>query len=64
MNSDFAIEYKKQFNDKMKEYFNGSEITQEVKEKYINDNLDRTIYANQLNKELFANILEFYNSSI
>ena len=48
----------------MKEYFNGSEITQEVKEKYINDNLDRTIYANQLNKELFANILEFYNSSI
>ncbi len=62
--SDEAIKYINKFNDDFKEYFKGSKITAENKEKYINEYLDRNIWINLLDEDLFAKIIEFYDSSI
>lgn len=62
--SDSAIDYMNKFNDGFKEYLDGSEVTAESKEKYINEYLDRNIWINPLDEDLFSKIIEFYNSSI
>lgn len=62
--SDSAIKYINKFNDGFKEYFGGLEITAEKKQQYINENLDRTVWGNLLDEELFTKIIEFYDSSL
>ena len=62
--SDFAIDYINEFNEDFKEYFDGYEVIKEEKEKYINDNLDRTIWTDLLDEELFNEIVEFYDSNL
>ncbi len=59
-----AIKYINKFNDDFKKYFDGSEITAENKEKYLNEYLDRNVWVNLLDEELFAKIIQFYDSSI
>ncbi len=62
--SDEAIKYMNNFNNDFKEYIGDSEVTPDKKEKFINDNLDRTIWTNLLDEELFTKIIEFYDSSL
>ncbi len=59
-----AIEYIKNFNAKFKEYFKGREITTAEREEYITNNLDRSVWCNLIDKDLFADIVEFYKSFI
>ena len=59
-----AISYIKAFNAGFKEYFLGSEITKDKRKQYINENLDRDLWANLIDTELFNEIIEFYDSSI
>lgn len=59
-----AIEYIDNFNAQFKEYFNGKEITAAEKEKYITANLDRSVWCDLPDKDLFADMAEFYKSYI
>jgi len=59
-----AIEYIRNFNVKYNEYFNGREKTEAEREEYITNNLDRSVWCNLLDKELFADIVDFYKSYI
>ncbi len=57
-----AMEYIKNFNAEFKEYFNGREITDAEREEYITKNLDRSVWCDLIDKDLFADIVEFYKS--
>lgn len=59
-----AIEYIKDFNAKFEKYFDGREITDAEREEYITNNLDRSIWCNLIDKDLFADIVDFYKSYI
>ena len=61
LNSEERIAYLKDFNQKANEYFNGRRPTDEERASYIKENLDRSIYCNGLDKQLFSQILEFYD---
>jgi hypothetical protein len=57
-----ALDYIAEFNATYAEYFNTHEITAESKAEYINQNLDRTIWNDRLDKELYNSFLNFYDS--
>lgn len=57
-----AIEYIENFNATFKDYFKGREITAAEREEYITNNLDRSIWCDLLDKDLFADIVDFYKS--
>ncbi len=57
-----AFEYVENFNKDFADYFADKEFSAEAKTEYINKNLDRTMWCNLLDKELFNSILEFYDS--
>lgn len=59
--SDEYINYMGKFTEDMKNYFNEKSPTHEERALYYNENLDRKIYCNRLNTELFKNIVDFYN---
>ncbi|MBQ8165181.1 MAG: alpha/beta fold hydrolase [Clostridia bacterium] len=62
--SDTATEYINQFNKEFELYFEEHEFSPEAKTDYINENLDRTVWTNLLDEELFNSIIEFYDSYI
>ena len=62
--ADETIEYKNKFDDDFEECFANSDSTQEEKDKYITENLDRDKFINLLDEELFNEIIEFYDSSL
>jgi len=57
--SEKYIEYIEKFNDEAH-----ANSTKETFAEYVKANLDRSIYCDGLDKELFNSILEFYNSHI
>jgi hypothetical protein len=57
-----ALDYIDEFNVAYAEYFKTHELTAESRAEYINQNLDRTIWNNFLDTELYQSILEFYDS--
>ncbi len=60
--SDEYIKYMDNFSEEMRSYFGGRTPSREEKAAYINEHLDREIYCNGLDTELFGRILNFYNS--
>ncbi len=60
--SDSYINYLNDFNEEFRDYFGGKTPSLEEKAAYINEHLDREIYCNGLDTELFDRILNFYNS--
>ena len=60
--SDAYINYLADFNEEAREYFGGRTPTNEERIAYINEHLDRKIYCNGLDAELFDRIVKFYNS--
>lgn len=60
--SDYAIQYIKNFNSNFEKYFENNEFTEDLKIKYLKDNLDRNIWTNLIDEELFENIINFYDS--
>lgn len=58
--SEERISYDKMFNAQMEEYFGESSPTEADIEAYYKENLNREIYCNGLNKELFSEIVTFY----
>jgi len=59
-----SIEYIKNFNAEFEEHFNGRETTAAEREEYITNTLDRSVWCNLINNELFADIANFYKSYI
>ncbi len=57
-----AFDYIENFNKDFSDYFADKEFSAEAKAEYINKNLDRTVWCNLLDKELYQSILEFYDS--
>jgi hypothetical protein len=57
-----ALDYIDAFNEKYFAYFQSHEATAESKAEYINQNLDRTVWLNLLDKELYGDILKFYDN--
>lgn len=64
--SNSAITYMNEINKEFKKYFedNNIELTPEARAKYINDNLDRSIWSNLLDEKLFDEIIQFYDSNL
>lgn len=60
--SDEAIKYIDTFNKGFSEYFANREFTAEAKAEYIRQNLDRSVWCNLLNEQLYQDILSFYDS--
>lgn len=62
--SNSAISYINQFNEEFERYFEDGniELTPESKAEYIKSNLDRNIWTNLLDEELFDSIIKFYDS--
>jgi hypothetical protein len=60
--SQAALNYIDKFNAAYVEYFKTHELTADTRAEYINQNLDRTIWNNLLDSELYQSILEFYDS--
>ena len=60
--SDLYIKYIEQFNEQFFDYFGGKVPTYEQRTAYLNEHLDREIFCNGLDVELFDKILDFYNS--
>ena len=56
------INYIENFNEQFFNYFGGKVPTYEERSAYINEHLDREIFCNGLDTELFDRILSFYNS--
>lgn len=59
-----AIDYMDAFYKKWDEYFEGKEVTKEENAEYIKTHLDRDIWCNLIDKELFADIVSFYKSHL
>ncbi len=62
--SDSAIDYINKLNSNFAKHFKDTKVTEKAKERYINNNLDRTIWTNLLDQELFTKIVEFYDSNL
>ena len=62
--SEEAISYIKQINEEFSQYFEGVTPTAEQRAEYILQHLDREKWSNLLDTNLFAQIVEFYNSAI
>ena len=60
--SETYINYLVEFNEKARNYFGGQTPSLEERTTYVKEHLDRTIYCNGLDTELFDRILIFYNS--
>ena len=60
--SDSYLNYLNSFNEQASNYFGGRVPSPEERIEYINNHLDREIYCNGLDTELFGKILNFYNS--
>ncbi len=59
-----GIKYLDEFSEKADEYFDGQEPTDDEISEYFKQNLDRKIYSDLLDEELFGSIVEFFNSYI
>ncbi len=62
--SDAYIDYVNDFNEELSKYFGDRNLSPEEKAAYINEHLDREIYCNGLDAQLFDRILNFYNSNL
>ena len=60
--SEKYINYLVEFNEEARNYFDGQTPSLEERTAYIKEHLDRKIYCNGLDTELFDRILNFYNS--
>ena len=60
--SETYINYLVEFNEEARNYFGGQTPSLEERTAYIKEHLDRKIYCNGLDTELFDKILSFYNS--
>ena len=60
--SDERIAYMNDFYKTANEFFGGRTATDEERLDYVKENLDRTIYCDGLEKSLFSQIVDFYNS--
>ncbi len=58
------INYINDFNEAFRDYFGGQAPSPEERAAYINQHLDREIYCNGLDTELFDRILAFYNANL
>ena len=61
LNSEERVAYLKDFSQKANEYFQGRKPTDEERMAYVKENLDRGIFCDGLDKQLFSQIVEFYN---
>jgi uncharacterized protein len=63
--SDRSRDYKKEFNRNFDKYVNSldEELTSELKESYLNDNLDKKLLFD-LDEELMNNIVKFYDKNV
>ncbi len=57
-----AINYMDAFTKAENEYFEGKNPTEEEVAEYFKKNLDRNVYSNRVDKELFGRIVEFFDS--
>lgn len=62
--SDETIEYKDKFDKEFEKYFGKDEGREEEKDRYIIKNLDRSMFINLMDEELFNEIIELYDSSL
>ncbi len=62
--SEERTNYMKKFNEEFQNYFGGQTPTPEEHLAYYKEHLDRKIYCNGLNAELFDRILNLYNSNL
>lgn len=62
--SDKYINYLDSFNKEYREYFGGQAPSFEEFVAYVKEHLDREIYCNGLDADLFDRILDFYNSHL
>ncbi len=62
--SDAYVNYMSNFNEELNDYFGGQTPSLEEKTAYYNEHLDREIYCNGLDTELFDRILNLYNSNL
>lgn len=64
--SQSGIDYLAEINGKLANYVEGldGELTAELKEKWIKENLDRTRWANMLNYELFDKIADIFTQAV
>ncbi len=60
--SEEAIDYINNFTKTANEHFEGKTPSKEEVAEYYKNNLDRDIYADMLDKELFGRIVKFYDS--
>ena len=60
--SQIYLNYLNEFNEQFRNHFGEQTPSYEERVAYINEHLDRTIYCNGLDTELFDRILNFYNS--
>ena len=58
------LDYLADFNEKSRNYFGDRIPTQEERVAYIREHLDRNIYCNGLDAELFDRIVNFYNAHL
>ena len=59
---DSSRKYTKHLNDKWDE-FNKAEHSEEEKKEFLKKNIDRSIWNDRLDEDLFSQIIEFYNKS-
>ena len=64
LNSAMRIDYINDFNEEFYNYFGRWDPPFEERAAYIDEHLDREIYCNGLDTELFDSILNFYNSHL
>lgn len=62
--SDETVKYKNKFDEEFEECFGEDEGREEEKYSYITENLDRSMFINLIDEELFHEIIEFYDSSL
>ena len=62
--SETYINYLAEFNEEARNYFDGQTPSLEERTDYIKEHLDRKIFCNGLDTELFDRILNFYNSHL
>ncbi len=61
--SDEAREYLKKYNDEYKAFCGEGDPSPEMKERFLKDNLDRTVWAGALDKELYGRIAEMFTAA-
>ena len=61
--SDEGREYTEKFEKEWKKFLN-KKPSEEEKIKYLNQHIDRSIWNNRIDKEMFNRIIEFYNENL